>query len=91
MPDAVMDESLTDYFDRPANEMPEIIDLRDLEAPGPMENVLLACAQLQPGQVYLAHLPHVPIMLFPHLGSRGLRWQVREQPDQSALLAVFRD
>ena len=69
---------------------PEIIDLRDLEAPEPMERILLACAKLEADDSYLAHLPHVPMPLFPHLESRGLSWRVREQADGSAVLTIRR-
>jgi hypothetical protein len=70
---------------------PPVVDLRDLEAPEPMEQVLLTCAQLTAGDFFLAHLPHVPIPLFPLLQSRGLRWWVHEEADQSALLLVQKE
>lgn len=66
----------------------EVVDLREFEAPAPMEKVLMACSQLEPGEVYTAHLPRVPIMLFPHLEARGLHWQVQEEADQSAILTI---
>jgi len=69
----------------------EFVDLRGLEAPEPMVKILVACAQLGPNDRYLAHLPHVPTPLFPHLESRGLFWQVHEQTDGSALLAIRRN
>jgi hypothetical protein len=65
-----------------------VVDLRDLEAPEPMVQILLACTHLGPDDCYTAHLPHVPGPLFPHLESRGLAWQVQEQTDGSALLSV---
>jgi len=70
---------------------PEILDLTDLEAPGPMEKVLLACSRLEAGQSFLARLPRVPVMLFPHLEKRGLRWSVHEEADLSALLMVRKE
>ena len=72
-------------------EKPDIVDLRDLEAPEPMEKVLLACAQLDAGEFFLAHLPHVPMPLFPHLELRGLRWWVYEEADQSALVLIRKE
>ncbi len=72
-------------------ETPAIADLRELEAPEPMEKVLLACARLASGEGCLARLPRVPVMLFPHLESRGLCWWVHEEVDQSALLMVRSD
>jgi len=73
-----------------ASGVPDIVDLRDLEAPEPMERILIACAKLDPGMSFLARLPHVPHPLFPHLKSRNLQWQVLEEPDESALLLVRR-
>jgi hypothetical protein len=83
-----MTVSVSDKFAVLGNQAPEIVDLRDLEAPLPMEKVLIACSQLETGEFFLAHLPHVPIMLFPHLESRRLQWWVHEEPDQSALVLI---
>jgi len=85
-----MNKTLSDCFSIPANELPRIVDLRDLEAPEPMQKILLACAQLGPDDKYLAHLPHVPNLLFPHLETRGLHWQVHENTDGSALILIRR-
>ena len=74
----------------PSEDLPGIIDLRGLEAPEPMEKILLACAQLGPDDNYLAHLPHVPNPLFPLLETRGLAWQIAEQADGSALILIRR-
>ncbi len=86
-----MNESVSDHFKVLGNKKPEIVDLRNLEAPEPMEKVLLACSDLGAGEFYLARVPCVPNLLFPHLKSRGLRWWVHEEADQSALLLVGRD
>jgi len=67
---------------------PDIADLRDMEAPEPMQHVLTAASQLDGDKTYFARLPHVPNPLFPLLMERGLRWWVHEELDQSALLAV---
>ncbi len=80
--------SVAEYFSVPVNELPEIIDLRGLEAPEPMEKILSACAQMGPDDYYLAHLPHVPDPLFPILAMRRLDWQVFEQADESALVLI---
>ena len=69
-------------------DTPAIADLRLLEAPEPMHQVLLAASQLVGKRTYYARLPHVPRPLFPLLEERGLRWWVHEETDQSALLAV---
>ena len=62
-----MTKTVSDKFNVLGEETPEIIDLRGLEAPEPMEKVLIACAQLNAGEFFLAHFPHRPNMLFPHL------------------------
>ena len=86
-----MDESVSYKFPVLGSEKPDIVDLRDLEAPEPMEQVLLACAQLDDDKFFLAHLRHVPMPLFPHLKSRGLRWWVYEEADQSALVLIRKE
>ncbi len=86
-----MDKTVSDYFSVPASDLPDVIDLRNLEAPEPMEKILLTCTQLGPDDSYLAHLPHVPGPLFPHLEARGLDWQLHEQADGSVLILIRRD
>lgn len=86
-----MDKASTGDITATGNNAPEIIDLRDLEAPEPMERILLACANLGPDDSYLAHLPHVPFPLFPILKSRGLNWQVQEEDDGSAVIQIRRN
>ncbi|MEZ4219518.1 MAG: DUF2249 domain-containing protein [Polyangiaceae bacterium] len=65
-----------------------IADLRELEAPEPLERVLEAAATLRDGAVYLARLPRHPRMLLPHLDARAVRYRVLDEPDGSALLRV---
>ena len=86
-----MDNSVSYFFETLGIQSSdlEIVDLREREAPEPMEQVLLACANLRPGEIYLARLPHVPVPLFPHLKSRGLGWRVHEDSGNGVLLAVF--
>ncbi len=67
---------------------PEILDLRDLEAPEPLERMLEAAARLAPGDVVLARLPRFPRMLLPQLARRGLPWEIYEERDGSALVHV---
>ena len=86
-----MDKSVSDIFSVLGSETPDTIDLRNFEAPEPMEKVLLACAQLGTGEFFLAQLPHVPTLLFPHLEARGLSFWVHEMADESALLLVRRE
>jgi hypothetical protein len=67
---------------------PEIVDLRDLEAPEPLERMLEAAARLGPGDSLLARLPRFPRMLLPQLARRGLPWEIYEERDRSALVHV---
>ena len=85
-----MNKSLAEYLGSQKADRPEVNDLRNLEAPEPMEKILLACTQMPPGERYLAHLPHIPDPLFPHLQMRGLEWKVFEEPDGSALVLIRR-
>ena len=83
-----MDKTVSEIFRVLGTRTPKIVDLRNLEAPEPMEKVLMACAQLGAGEFFLAHLPRVPAMLFPHLETRGLSWWVHEKEDHSALVLI---
>jgi len=83
-----MTKTVSDKFAVLGDEALAIVDLRNLEAPEPMEKILIACARLNTGEFFLAHLPHRPNLLFPHLESRGLSWCVHEAPDQSALVLM---
>ncbi len=68
----------------------DITDLRALEAPGPLQQVLLAVSRLEADQTYLARVPCVPHPLFALLEERSFRWWVHEEADHSALIAVQR-
>lgn len=85
-----MNSLLTAYLESHKADIPEVNDLRNLEAPEPMETILLACTHMPAGTHYLAHLPHVPNPLFPHLETRGLEWKAFAEPDGSALLLIWR-
>lgn len=69
---------------------PSIIDLRDLEAPEPMERVLEACAKLAPGAALLARTPCYPRPLLAQLERRALLWAAHEEPDGSGFVHVRR-
>ncbi len=70
--------------------VPPLVDLTGLEAPEPMQRILLAFAQLPPGAVFLALLPHRPGPLFPHLDARRASYEVALRPDGKALLWLSR-
>jgi AcrR family transcriptional regulator/uncharacterized protein (DUF2249 family) len=73
-----------------AREAPGIEDLRELEAPLPLERVLSATAGLAAGEALVARVPRHPRLLIPHLEARCLEYQVYDEPDGSALLHVRR-
>jgi hypothetical protein len=73
-----------------AHGAPEILDLRDLEAPEPLERILEASAALVPGAALLARTPRPPRMLLPQLERRALAWEMIEEPDGSGLVWVQR-
>jgi len=83
-----MNRVLADIFSLTGDKIPAIVDLCNLEAPEPMEKILLAGAQLEPQDVYLARLPHIPYPLFPHLENRGLDWQIHEEEDGRVLILI---
>ena len=68
----------------------ELIDLSDLEAPLPMEHILEAAAELEPGQALIARTPCFPRPLLAQLDRRGLDWEAAESDDESALVWVGR-
>lgn len=85
-----MKPSISEHFASQNVAIPAIHDLRNLEAPEPLVRILTACAQLEGDEAYLAHLPHVPNPLFPHLKARGMQWKIFEEEDGSALLLIWR-
>ena len=83
-----MDKTLSEVFSLAPDKLPGIRDLRNLEAPEPMEIILSTGAQLTPDDVFLARLPHVPYPLLPHLKSRGLSWELHEEEEGSVLILI---
>ena len=63
-------------------------DLLELEAPEPLERILLATAELAPGESYSARTPRHPRMLLPRLEERGLTFDVYDELDGTALVHV---
>ncbi len=67
-----------------------LVDLCNLEAPGPMERILLLCAGLEAGQNLLARVPRTPQLLLPRLAERGLQWRLLDCGAGQALILVHR-
>lgn len=68
----------------------ELLDLRVLEAPLPLERALLRASQLASGESFIAWTPRVPQMLFQRLRERGLRYVFEVAADGTALVRVDR-
>jgi hypothetical protein len=71
-------------------DAPPPMDLRELEAPEPLQRILEASAALSPGSALLARTPRFPRMLIPQLERRSLYWEAFEEPDETALVYVRR-
>ncbi len=69
----------------------ELLDLRELEAPEPMERLLLAMAELGPGERVIAQTPRVPQLLLPRLANDGVSFAVRKESDGTGLLLLWRE
>jgi hypothetical protein len=69
---------------------PALMDLCELEAPLPMEQVLEAAALLQPGHTLIARTPSFPRPLLAQLDRRELDWEAAEASDKSGLVWVGR-
>lgn len=67
---------------------PEILDVRDLPAPEPMEKILQACATLAPGAACIARTPRYPHALGPLLEQRNLVYKIQEELDGTALIHI---
>ncbi len=65
-------------------------DLRDLEAPEPMQEILEVCAELEGGDSYLARTPCPARPLKQRLVERGLWVWLHEDPDGSGLVFVWK-
>jgi uncharacterized protein (DUF2249 family) len=67
-----------------------ILDLRELEAPEPMQRILEAAAKLAPGGALLARTPCYPRPLLAQLAGRSLGFAAAEEPDGTGLVYVRR-
>lgn len=65
-----------------------LIDVRGLEPPAPMHQILDAVAELSAGGKLIAHLDRRPVHLLPELEQRGLQYLDEPQPDGSWRLHI---
>lgn len=68
----------------------ESLDNRGLEPPHPMVRTLEAYENLPQGTTLVIHNDRVPVYLLPQLTERGATFEVREQPDGSAVVEIFK-
>ena len=64
------------------------LDNRGLEPPNPMIRTLEKLDELEAGDVLTIHNARVPVYLLPQLHEMGAAYEVREQPDGSAIVAI---
>lgn len=67
------------------------IDNRGLEPPEPMVRILEALAELDGGAVLESHLDREPLLLYPHLDSRGYNYRTSIEDDGSVLIRIWRE
>jgi TetR/AcrR family transcriptional regulator len=65
-----------------------LVDLRDLEAPEPLERLLSLARHLPPNDCVIAHVPRNPRWLLPQLQARGHVFDVLELCDETAIVRV---
>jgi len=61
----------------------------DLPPPEPLERILEASADLEPGAVYRARVPRFPRLLLPRLALRRFSYQTHEHEDGRTLVVVW--
>ena len=65
-----------------------VTDLRELEAPEPLEHVLAASAALRQAEIALFRVPRFPALLVTHLRSRAVPYALAALPDGTALVRI---
>ena len=68
----------------------EVLDLSELPAPEPFEQLLAHAMRLSPGQELWALVPRDPVHAKPHLAARGLSFEVFTREDGRALVRLWR-
>lgn len=68
----------------------DVLDLRGLVAPEPLERALAAADRLEPGARIEVLTPMMPLPLIELLGARGLEVAAERGPNGSARVAIRR-
>ncbi len=64
------------------------LDVSDLPAPEPIEQVLDALADLPEGDTLRVRFPMEPVLLYPMLASMGMNWERVETADETIELLI---
>jgi uncharacterized protein (DUF2249 family) len=67
------------------------LDNRGLEPPEPMVRILEALNDLAGGAELTAHLDREPLLLYPHLETRGFAHRIDAEADGSYLIHIWRE
>jgi len=67
-----------------------VLDLRELEPPGPMVEILQALARMAPGELLDALLPRRPVLLFPEMEAGGHSYEVEDLPGGECRLRIIK-
>ena len=67
------------------------IDVRHLEMPQPMMNILEALDQIADDTALLVYHKRIPVFLLPELDQRGFEYRIREISDNEVHLLIFRN
>lgn len=69
----------------------EIIDVRQLEMPGPMMAILEALDKLPGGKALFVHHKRIPLFLLPELAERKFSYRLKEISENEVHLLIFRE
>jgi TusA-related sulfurtransferase len=66
------------------------IDVRELEMPLPMVNILEQLQSIAPGEALFVYHKKVPVFLLPELKERGFEFLIQDTADNKVNLLIFR-
>ena len=67
------------------------IDVRHLEMPQPMMNILEALDNIEGDKALLVYHKRIPVFLLPELDQRGFEYRIKEISDNDVQLLIFRN
>ena len=68
----------------------QTIDVRELEMPQPMLNILDALDTLPPGTALFVHHKRIPVFLLPELAERKFDYRIKEIGENEVHLLIFK-